>query len=282
MKKRSLPLLCATITILGFSAFSCIKNTKKNIQEGINPLTDSTTIELAAIGINGGLSIDLRTGLKTEYVANAKPPNLSYTIRGYRNNGFYKPITRLKLTAATSIGELIENYPKNWIQAYNSVVISGIGQHENSEATGPSARLTEQQKEVLRTASEIHIEVHYQKENANDKIQNRQMNTSFVVIPEVQAQFDGGYDKMIAYLKENSLNKINSKNLYVPQPSIYFVVNQQGKVTHTEISETSGDREIDQLLIKVVTDMPLWTPAKDAKGNPVVQKFALDIRNDGC
>jgi hypothetical protein len=282
MKKRSFILISATIAVLGFSAFSITYNTAEIVQEKKNPPTDSTIIELDAIGINGGLAIDIRTGLKTEYVANTTPPDLTYMVRGYSNRGFHKPITRQKLTSALSISDLIENYPESWIKDYNSVVISGIGQHENSEATGSNATLTEQQKEVLKTASEIHIEVHYKKKNYNDKVQNRQMNTSFIVIPEVQAQFEGGYDKMIAYLKENSKSKINNKNLLAPQPTIYFVVNTEGKVEQTEITQTSGDTEIDKMLMQLLTKMPLWTPAKNANGTPVAQKFALDIGFSGC
>ena len=203
-------------------------------------------------------------------------------VRGYSNRGFHRPITRQKLNDAKAISDIIENYPHNWIQNYNSVVISGVGNNENSEATGPNVNLTKEQKELLSSATEIHIAVHYQKKNYNDQIQNRQMNTSFVVIPENQAEFKGGYDNMIAYLKEKSLSKINDKNLMLPQPKIYFVVNENGDVKNAEVTQTSGNNDIDNMLIQMVEDMPQWKPAKNSEGVAVKQKFALDIGFDGC
>ena len=270
MKKRNLILLSTTLAAFILFAFKLTTNPTLSIQKYKTHPIDSTTLELENFGINGGITIDIRTGLKTEYIANTTPSDLNYMVRGYSNRGFYKPITRQKLTSATSISDLFDNYPESWIKAYNSIVISEIGLNENKEATGSNAMLTVQQKEILRTASEVHL------------VQNRQMNTSFIVIPEVQAQFEGGYEKMITYLKENSQNKINNENLLAPQPVIYFVVNHLGKVEQTKIKQTSGDTNIDNLLLKVLTDMPLWTPAKDGMGNAVEQMFALDIGNYGC
>jgi hypothetical protein len=284
MKKRSITILTTTIILLVISAFGL---TEKKSEEKLIESKDKTnepSVKLSDFGINGGINIDIRTGKKTAFVANNNKPELYYMVRGYSSRDFYRPITQQKLNEAKSISDIIENYPDSWIQHYNSVVISSVGNNEDSEAKGPNATLTEEQKEILNTASEIHIAVHYQKKNYNDKIQNRQMNTSFIVIPEVQAEFKGGYDKMIAYLKKNSLDKINSKNLILPQPTIYFTVNEFGYIENSELTETSGDNDIDRMLTQMVKNMPQWTPAKNATGKNVEQRFALDIGRgmNGC
>jgi hypothetical protein len=280
MKKRSIILLASVITLVIISAFGL---TKKTLNTKITEVkTDSTVVQLSDLNINGGINIDIRTGKKTEFVAGKNKSNLVYTIRGGTNRGLHRPITRQNIIAANSISDIIENYPNNWIKNYNSVAISAIGNGETKEAIGKSAELTSEQKELLKNASEIHIAVHYQKKNYNDEIQNRQMNTSFIIIPETQAEFKGGYDNLISYLKENSLNEINSKNLMMPQPLIYFVVDENGKIENTELTETSGNEEIDKMLVKMLKNMPKWTPAKNADGIAVKQKLALDIGMDGC
>lgn len=282
MKKRSLLILSVTITAITISAFGLTKRKTQQVTPKKNPPTGSISLQFSEIGINGGITIDIRTGLKTSFVADTKKPTLSYMVRGYNNEDDHKPITRQKLNSAKTISDLIENYPESWIKAYNSVVISGIGRHENSAAIGSNTTLTVAQKKILATASEIHIAVHYQKENYNDQVQNRQLNTSFIVTPEVLAKFEGGYDKMIAYLKENSLSKINSKNLIAPQSTIYFMINEAGKVENMQLTKSSGDIEIDEILLQVLSNMPKWTPARNAEGQVVKQKFALDIGMYGC
>ena len=282
MKKRSLIILSATITLAVISAFGLTKNNSEIEATKSNSDADSTKIELSDIGINGGINIDIRTGKKVEFLTNSSKPELNYIVRGYSNRGFHKQITRQKLTQANAISDIIENYPNKWIKDYNSVVISGIGLNEKSEATSANHILTDEQKEVLSTSSEIHIAVHYQKKNYNDETQNRQMNTSFIVIPETQAQYKGGYENMISYLKNNSLTEINAKNLMAPQPIIYFTVNKNGTIENPEISETSGDSDIDNMLLKMLKNMPQWVPAKNAAGENVEQRFALDIGMNGC
>tara|TARA_B100000809_G_scaffold167260_1_gene164604 strand:+ start:3675 stop:4505 length:831 start_codon:yes stop_codon:yes gene_type:complete len=276
MKKISLIILCTTITALVASTFGLNEKKSDKKPTESKAKTESSTVPLPNFGINGGININNR------FVANTNKPELTYIVRGYSEKGYHKTITRQKLSEATSISDIIENYPKSWIQNYNSVVISGIANKEESESIASNATLTQNQKELLATAFEIHIAVHYQKRNYNDIIQNRQMNTSFVVIPEIQAKFEGGHDKMIAYLKRNSLDKINSKNLMLPQPTIYFTVNKFGDIKNSELTETSGNNEIDKMLIQMVKSMPQWIPAKNATGKNVEQRFALDIEVDGC
>ena len=280
--KKSLLILNLTITAITISAFGLTNRKTQHTLPEKNLPKDSATIQLSEIGINGGISIDIRTGLKTDFIVDTKKPALNYMVRGYKNEKYHQLITRQKLNSAKTIHDLIDNFPVNWIKHYNSVVISGIGMNENSEAIGSNATLTVVQKKILATASEIHIAIHYQKENYSNKVQNRQLNTSFIVIPKIQAKYEGGYAKMIAYLKENSLNEINSKNLMAPQSTIYFVVNKLGRVENTKITQSSGNIEIDEILLELLSKMPKWTPARNAKGDVVKQKFAFTIGAYGC
>ncbi|PCJ00680.1 MAG: hypothetical protein COB15_02590 [Flavobacteriales bacterium] len=208
---------------------------------------------------------------------------LAYIVRGFKHEGFFRPITQQKLNNAETISDVIENYPSSWIKDYNSVVISTTYKGEDIIATGPDATLTKEQKNLFKIASNILINVHYQKENYNDNVQNRQMNVSLIVTPEYQAEFIGGYDKMITYLRENSLDKLQFKDFtYLPQPSISFVINEKGEVDSVELDNSSKDEEIDKILVKLIKTMPKWKPAKNSKGDYIKQKFVFDIGMDGC
>lgn len=282
--KKSVLIFSVLITIIGFTAFGLVENSDENKAENFSSKIDTSTtiVELSQFGINGGINIDIRTGKKTEFLGNKKKSDLVYIVKGGSGQNFQRPIDRQKLVKANSISDIIENYPENWIKDYNSVSISTIGENGTTESIGENAILTTEQKELLSSAHEIHITVSYKKANHNNTIQNREMNTSFVVIPEIQAEYNGGYDKMISYLKDNSLKEINAKNLIFPQSVISFIVNENGDIEHPELSQTSGDKSIDNMLVKMLKGMPQFTPAENAEGIKVKQKLTLSIGVDNC
>lgn len=194
-----------------------------------------------------------------------------------------RAISEEKLKNAQTISDVIENYPSNWITAYNSVTVATTVNSKTIEAIGPDDKLTIEQKEIFKTATNILLVVQYQKENNQNEIQNRQMNVALIVTPKIEAEYIDGYDKMISYLKENSLNKINDKNFsHLPQPSISFVINAQGDVENVKLEATSRDKEVDVLLIKKVQNMPKWKPATNKEGINIKQEFMLNVGMDGC
>ncbi len=280
MKKRSIIILSAAITVIAISAFGLTEehSTLENVSQ-----SDSTNIQLADIGINGGLNIDIRTGLKTEFVADKNGPDLAYIVRGYTDQSFLRSIPKQKLIDAKEISDVIENYPSSFIQDYNSITISGIVNGEDIEASTKNATLSEDQKEILVNAPEVFISVQYQKKNYNDKVQNRVMNVSLVITPETSAEFKGGYMQLIEYLKDNCQGEIAAKNFrYLPQPSVNFIINEEGYPESVVLKSSSKDDEIDKLLIEVIKDMPKWEPGSNAEGQAVKQKFTLDIGQNGC
>lgn len=109
------------------------------------------------------------------------------------------------------------------------------------------------------------------------------MKISLAVVPEEEAAFIGGYDEMIAYLKENSYDKISAKNLQpFPRSVLKFTVNEAGKTENIILTQSSGDHEIDNVLIEVVKGMPEWKPAANAKGIPVKQGFEFSVGPPDC
>ena len=286
MMKRIAILITALVAIAGISAFGYIGRTATDT----STKTDSTRLNWADFGISGGLIINKYTG-KVSQVLPAKT-NLVYIVRGkYGSSMMTEPFrhatTVQELKKARFISDVITDYPFNWITDYRSVEVLTRSNGKEIREVGSNNSLTSGQKDLFNSVdinSYVIITVGYKTKNAvTGKDEDREMKVGIGVVPETKAAYDGGYDKMISYLKENTINEIVAQNLnYLPQPSISFVVNENGETENVKLVKTSGNDEIDKLLVKVIELMPKWKPAKNAKGLPVKQEFVLDIADEGC
>ena len=288
MKKNVISLS----SVVAFALFAAYGFSNKEItNNGCNSQMESNNTKLADLGINGGINVDYKTGLVTEFVASNAGLNLFYMVQGgnTRRNGqrmYSRTITEQTLESAELIGDLIENYPASWIKDYRSVDIEFSMDDKKILLSSPNDTLTQEQKKALRslkTTSGVAIKVNYNKKNYNDKLEKRQMNVSMVVTPEVEAEYEGGYAAMINYLKVNSQDEIAAKNFtLLPQPTINFVVNEDGLTENIKLINTSRDKEIDRLLVKLIKEMPKWEPAKNANGENVKQEFVFNVGQNGC
>lgn len=282
MKNKGIIILSIILSIVGLTVFGFANKKVRKISIDNKTEKDSTTInkELPSF------IIDYRTGMETQIPA-AKP-ELSYmVVRGRTGPNSLvstgRAITEDKLKNAQTISDVIENYPSNWIVDYNSVTVVTKVNGKTIETIGPDDKLTNEQKNIFKTASNLLLVVQYQKENNKHEIQNRQMNVSLLVTPDIEAEYIGGYELMISDLKQNSLTIINDKNFnYLPQPSISFVINESGVVENVKLEATSRDATIDALLIKTVQEMPNWKPAKNKDGLNIKQEFMLNVGQNGC
>lgn len=95
--------------------------------------------------------------------------------------------------------------------------------------------------------------------------------------PEQEAKFPGGMDSLKAYI---------DKNLRYPQTAIdsaiqgvvylRFIVNKDGSISDIKIAR-GVYIELDQEAIRLVREMPKWTPAIN-KGQPVRSRFTIPVR----
>ena len=213
--------------------------------------------------------------------------NTELTYRVYGKNEH--PVTEEKLANATTLADVIPFYPSNWIDEYQSVEISTVLGGEERRATGKNQILSEEQIHILRAAdlaSEINLDVKYKAKNpVTGEQMDNQMNITMTVIPEKEAEYKGGYDEMIRYLKENSKNGISGISPNLPEPAfIQFTVTEEGKIADVDLKKTSGYPQIDKLMYEIIRDMPDWKPAENSKGEKVKQnfEFALGVTGDGC
>lgn len=237
--------------------------------------------------------LDPKSGMKylafnSFVIGQSKNPSeeLRYEVRGM----YSRSIKKETLGEARVLSDIISDYPINWITSYVSVEILATSNGEFRTAISTNDTLTTEQRNILSNvdmSSEVTINVNYTyKVPVDNIIENNTMHVLMTVVPDVQAQYVGGYEKLINYLKEKTMPQfsgINPKKFN--KVSIRFTVNEEGKVTDARTPHLSADSNSEKLLIDVINNMPAWKPAENAKGIKVKQEFEFIIsgsNTDGC
>jgi hypothetical protein len=206
----------------------------------------------------------------------------------YEVNGMYShPIKKEKLSDAKSISDIIDNYPAKWISNYISVEILTSYQGKVAKAAGVNDKLNSEQKNILNAvglAHDVVIDVKYiYRDPVTKHVENNKMHISMTVVPETEAEYVGGYKKMIVNLKEKSKRVIPEKVAKeFNAVKIKFTVNELGEITDAKVLDTSGDLKTDGILLDAVMTMPKWIPAKNITGVNVKQDFVLTVGAFGC
>ena len=203
---------------------------------------------------------------------------------------YRKAVKEDQLQAAQSMHDINPGYPQNWIgeEDYISSEIKLIDDKKVSRAKGSNNILNAEQQSLLKMAeigNNIDVEVKYYSENVvtKERVINT-MNFRLSLIPEVEANYPGGQDALRAYLKQAAIDKIDEKIAKkITQAKVRFSINSQGKACDARISETTGNQEVDRLLLETVAKMPAWKPAHDVNGNKIKQEFEFSVGwNIGC
>jgi len=207
-----------------------------------------------------------------------------YIVKGV----YLRPVTRAKLQKSKLLSDFIEGYPVNWISAYISVEISNEENGVVTSLLSKSDVLSDVQINMLATSdigAKIVVKVKYNTKNMiTYELEESEMNVSLTVIPEVEAEYKGGYENLISYLRENSAEKMAVMSKKKAQLlTIRFLIDETGSTDNVKLVKTSGNAEIDNLLIELIVNMPKWIPAKNLKGENVSQQFDFKIgTTDGC
>jgi hypothetical protein len=116
------------------------------------------------------------------------------------------------------------------------------------------------------------------------ELERSQYRPHHTLIPDVPAQYEGGFETLVAHFRKNSsevIKEIDSKKL--TPAKIYFTVTKDGKITNIKLDRTTSYAEIDQKMVELVTDMPNnWTPAENDKGENVDQELTCIFGVIGC
>ena len=209
--------------------------------------------------------------------------NINYEIRGT----YLRPILKEKLQTAQSISDINPGFPASWIGSYVSVEILATNQGETVKATSANDQLSAEQLQILKMAdigTDITIDVKYHTQNSSKNDDLKKINFSYTVIPKVEAKYPGGHQLLREYVQENAIDKISkTAAAQIEAATVSFIVNEEGQITDAHISKTSGNAEIDQLLLQTMQQMQKWKPAENSAGIKVKQEFTLSVGNQiGC
>lgn len=214
----------------------------------------------------------------------SQKPDLFYAVGG----AYSRSIRKSELQNSKTLSDFIEGYPANWISAYISVEVSGKNNGVKTSLWSKSDVLSGEQIKMLTDldiGTEVVVKVKYNTKNIiTNALEESEMNVSLTIIPEVEAEYIGGYENMIAYLKESSSGKIAMIGDNGVQPSVLgFSIDKNGKADDIKLIKKSGNIEIDNLLIELIKNMPKWNPAKNLRGESVSQQFNFRVgKVDGC
>ncbi len=210
------------------------------------------------------------------------PPELKYDIRERSS----RHINKEQLTGAKLISDIISDYPVNWITTYVSVEISATCGGKVLKAVSSNEMLSAEQKDIMNTSdmgTDVVIDVNYTyKVPVTNAIEKNKMHVAMTLVPEVEAEYVGGNEHMINYLKKNIVEFSKTTPEQSKQITIRFTVNEEGKVINANVSNASGYNEIHILLLDAIYQMPKWKPAENSKGVKVKQDFEFKVGQVGC
>ncbi len=209
--------------------------------------------------------------------------DLEYEVRGK----YLRTVTKDVLEHSNLLSDIIVGYPVNWVKEYVSVDVLTEKDGKTEIAKGENQVLNKEQKSILNKAdleSEVHINVRYISINSvTERKENNEMVVKMTVVPDIQAEFEGGYENLKKYLKDNLIDRIiENTPPEFQKGKVVFKIDPNGKLVDAEILESSGDTNMDIFLLEVFRNMPNWKPAQNATGEKVKQRFEFSMGIGGC
>ena len=177
-------------------------------------------------------------------------------------------IKKETVNTANKMSDIIPFYPSDWISDYVSVELVYIKDGVSKIFIGKNEVLTQEQKNVLKTAAigeDIAINIKYRSKNAvNGKDEISSMHYETEITPNLDAQFepkntenakhDGSDGRTALYVKENITNKIpDAVKKEIKETSIRFTVNEEGNVIVPKVYKSCGNKSIDDLVLNAIS-----------------------------
>ncbi len=275
--KINVTSIAVSITTLGIAVFG-FSNTPSFLE-----------VESAESGAVEIMETPISCGTPDEATAIQEPSPLNDVLLSFWVRGKYvHSVTPAVLKSAYSLDDIISEYPSKLIAEHLSVEIFSNSRGIDLKAVGKDVRFDKTQKDLLQSlqlGDEININVKFRSENpVTHKMEEGLMNYVLTIIPEQEAEYPGGYDELMHYLRETGANEITKEKIEQIKPCLlHFTVGETGEVDKVELRETSGMQEVDEILLRLARNMSPWIPAKRANGSAASQKFELHVLGmDGC
>ncbi len=193
-------------------------------------------------------------------------------------------LDKADLLKSLTISDLDSTFKKSWIDSYISVQISASLDGTKKAVVGYGHDLTIEQRELIKkadTSFPIHAKIMYIPNNSLSENDPKKIEFTVEQNPEINAEYPGGYDDLISYLKENAIDKI-ADGTYTgyDMSALTFTVTTKGDIENIQLVDPFfKDKNIETLLVNTLTNMPKWEPAMFTDGTIVNQNFAFVVGN---
>lgn len=266
--KKSILIFGTLLVGLSLMAFSFLNRTKAVVEPAEAPATPAPLFEYDLADIVGPI----------------KPSDLVYRV-GSRN---IHTISQVDLYNAKSVTDILPEQDFESKGFYRNIQISVYEDDKKVTESGEEAQLNEAQIKLLQSidyASNIQVSALYEYEQVEGRNRSYDAVMSYIsMVPQEEAEFTGGYDALIEYLKENS--KELTTNIYrdkLKSGQFRFTVTKEGTIGQVELRSSSGYEAIDRTLIDLIKEMPgSWKPATDNNGNKIDQELIFFFGLEGC
>ncbi len=275
MSRKAL-ILGSLVLVMGMVTIASVVNRTKNNVTCESPEVDKN----AECNSTEEYKIDIVKAEETKPKRNYS--SLWFNLRGLQT----RSVTQLEMGEAKELNDIYKNYPKNWIDKYVSVQLSAITKEDTIVATGLNNIFNTSQRELLVNTplnAILNVRVSYLMKNSiTEKYDSQEMVLNLTVVPEHQAVFKRGMAGLQDYMKQYDTLIRTLENFEDPtQTRVWFTVNKQGEVEDVRLTGTSGDTYLDETALRLVRDMPLWSPAIN-NGQVVEQEYEFTLGFPGC
>jgi len=195
----------------------------------------------------------------------------------------YISITKGQLDDVKILSDLDPQFKPSWVRKYIGVEILAYTGGIKMKGLSKNDTLSFQQMNLLKTTdigSDVLVIVKYMPENSLKHNDPKEFSFTFNFSPENNAEYIGDQEELMRSLKESVIDKIPSDSFEEYNlAAVQFTITEEGEVSNVGIFksayQTFDNKEINDLLLKTVRDMPCWKPAEYANGTKVKQDFIL-------
>jgi hypothetical protein len=211
----------------------------------------------------------------------------------YNVKNRWSTITKEDLSKKKSIRDMINDEGQYTREEFRNVRVSILHNDKDvrdikTSEVGQSAEFNSAQLEILQSidySTNIRITaLNKRKDTATANVHDDSLVLYLTIIPETEAQYAGGFDALIDYLKESTKESTDIIKKDKLQPGkVFFTVTKNGTIADIELNSTSGYPTVDEFLIETIKNIPQkWDPATNSKGEKVDQEFVFFFGVEGC
>lgn len=208
----------------------------------------------------------------------------NYAVYGVLTNpysGWYSPVTLDTLQDAQTLKDIYVHYRPAWVSTYHQVEVTSTCGGNTQTAVGPDNQLTTEQLALLRSADtncDVSVNIDYTPNNNLTPNPPRTMSFQVMVVPIHEAKYPGGITQLQADLKAKIVDEVlQMSKTPVELAKVRFEVNEQGEIAEARMTASSGQKQIDEFILRTLCQLPLWQPARDVNGQAIKQEFEFSM-----